>query len=192
MKTLLFSVLALTAPVLAAADTNVALNANVSLSGSFGGDQGGWGNLPLAVPGVITNGAPQADGTQWNSGTIFWNDLSSTITIDLGALYAINSVVVQADNNDQYQVSYLSGANWLVAGIADYDYNGGGLATRTVALSSSPIVTNELQIQALAGDNYYSVGQIVANGVAAVPAPGAFWLFGTALAGFVGLNRKRS
>jgi len=138
------------------ADTNVALGANVVTNGPGFGLSGGWccGNFQS---NSIVNGTPHADLTQWNVGTAFWTgspsgDIADTITIILAQTSNINSIVLQADNNDSYNVSYFNGSNWVNLTTFGTDLNLGGMATRPDLILDSSITTSAFQITAAGGD----------------------------------------
>jgi len=171
---------------------NVALGKNVTLNGVFFDDAGGWGGSVTSAASRIVNGTFAPETTQWNTDGVWWNGKYSgnNIVIDLGGTYSIASFVVQADDNDMYRVSYLgTDSNWHTA------YDAGtipswGLVTRPEFVLSTPILASELKLEAIAGDNLYSVSQLVANGRATVPIPATLLLFGPGLAGLALIKRR--
>jgi hypothetical protein len=175
--------------------TNVALGANVVINGSGFGNSGGWccGSLQ---PSSIVNGTPQADGTQWNVGTAFWTgsgsgDTADTITINLAHTSSVSGIVLQADDNDTYNISYWGGSSWVNLATVG-TYGSWGLVTRP-EISFGSITTNAFQITGNSGDGYYAVGQFEAFG-APVPEPteSALILTGIGLLGFIAARRKKS
>ena len=166
-----------------AAVTNVALGAAVTLNGTFGGNQGGWGNLPLASASSLTDGVFVPEGQQWNQGSVFWNSLQNSIDIKLSATYSINSFVVQADNNDTYRIEYRQGGNWVTAWNVP-TYGSWGLVTRPVFTLAQAITTDELRFTATGGDGYYSVTEIQALAPVPEPEEWAMLLVGAGLVGF--------
>ena len=185
----------------AQADTNVALGASVSYSGSGFGNSNGWccGNFQ---PGSIVNGTPQADGTQWNAGTAFWSggtpDTTDVLTITLAQTAVIDSIQLQADDNDAYTVSYRNGSSWVP--LFTYgQYGSWGLITRPVYSLLAPITTNAFEITAgtgRVGDGDYAVGQFWANGsrISAVPEPRTYMMLlaGLGFIGFIAARQKKN
>ncbi len=58
-------------------------------------------------PSLIIDGNLAPRNTSWlDSGNVNWNGLSTSLTIDLGGLYRIQNLLIDADNNDDYLVQY--------------------------------------------------------------------------------------
>jgi len=75
--------------------------------------------------------------------------------------------LVQADDNDAYLVSYhvpgTPDEEWVP--IYDIPYVGGwGMQTRPALTLDTAIVADALRITAVAGDNWYSLGEVQAFG----------------------------
>jgi hypothetical protein len=155
----------------------------------------GWiaGSLPSSLFEPIT-GSFLPEQTQWNAGSFWWdaNDYgASSWTITLDKIYKIDSFLVQADDNDTYQVQYWNGSSWAdaydVPSVASY-----GLVTRPQFALATPIMTDALRVVATGGDGYYALGQIEAFGVAAPePTTWAMMLVGFAGLGFAGYRAPR-
>lgn len=150
------------------ADTNVALDKSVTLTGLFGGLDGG---SSLAPAQSITDGNFASEGTLWNQGSVFWDSrkpgqADDSIEINLAATYAITHFTIQADNNDNYRVQYLNNGVWATA----WDVNTSathGLVTRDSG--SLPVIeTSALRIIQVGGDQRFAVSEVQAFGAAAV------------------------
>lgn len=177
------------------ADTNIAQGKTVTLSGTFGTDPGTWTSLSPTPALTLTDGVFLPEQHQWDLDSVWWNGYShpeNYADINLGGLYTINSFIVQADDNDTYQIEYRVGSGswinaWDVPKVPSW-----GLVTRTATLFT-PILADSLRFRATGGDGYYSVSEIQAYGVAAaVPEPEtyAMLLAGLGLLGFTARHRK--
>jgi hypothetical protein len=166
-----------------------------TFAGSFGTLRAGspWTVGTLSYVSAF-DGAFVAEGTDWNNGTAWWDQDPSvnpdpvSITIQLNAFYAINHMIVQADNNDTYAIRYRDGGGiwhdyWTIDSLAGY-----GMMTRDSGILGS-IVTDAIEFTAVGGDNYYSVSEIQAFGTA-VPEPATLSLISLGLLAY-GFSARR-
>lgn len=153
---------------------------------------------PLASQVSVVDNVLLAEGTQWNIGSWWWDQDPSVngtysqpmgISITLNGLYTIDRFVVQADDNDSYQLDYWDGADWQSAFSIGVSADGPGLRTRDSGFLG-PITTNQLRFYATGGDNYYAVSEIQAFS-ARVPEPGALALVMLALGAATLAGRRK-
>ena len=165
------------ASVSAATITNVALNKDVVLNGGpfF---TNGWGGGLVVNESTIVDGVFLPRGTQWDQGPVWWdchNSPDCWITIDLGDFYMIESVIVQADDNDGYLLYYMDlNGNWQSAwNVPNYDDMGWGMQTRPNPadvteryMLPGKIVADNLLFKGVMnnGDLYFSVSEIQVYG----------------------------
>ena len=199
MKKSWFVALALLASVGSAnAATNVALGAAVTNAGpGFAAWSSQWGSDSFASLATVTDGVFVGNGQQWNLGTVFWNgasggDASNTVTIALQQDALLNSITLQADNNDLYGVSYRDTSNvWHNLATIDPNTAGWGMASGSATLGA-PVVATAFQIKATGGDGYYSVAEFQAFGsVSAVPEPETYDMLLAGIGLIAGVARRR-
>lgn len=166
-----------------AAPTNVAQGKPVTLNGaSF--FTGGWGSGLVVGADTIVDGSFFARHHQWDQGPVWWDsndDEDRWIEIDLEGTFVIESLIVQADDNDAYKLYYwdISSSSWqLLWDVPNYDVvpdpANWGMQTRPNPdddteryMLASPIVTNALKFEgnmADTGDKLFSVSEIQAYG----------------------------
>jgi hypothetical protein len=165
---------------------SVTTGATVTLNGTFFTDSGGYGPGIAAAPQDLVSGVFQPEQQQWNLDSAWWNGNdgpNNTIQIDLNGTFNITGFTVQADDNDTYEIDYLTPGNtWLAAWVIPPP-GGYGLTTSSTTLGSA-ITATELRVEALNGDDLYAVSQVEAFGQAAgVPdLASTLGLFGSAIA----------
>lgn len=181
-------------PGVSRADTNLALNKAVSLDGTF--FFGGWGGGAVVSPATLVDGVFLPRATQWDQGAVWWDSSfgPQAIIIDLDKPVTVTGLIVQADDNDSYRVSYWDSGwhvAWEIPAVGGY-----GMQTRPNVNDNSvpyslpvPIVTNLLKFEATGGDGYYSVSEIQAFGTAA-PLPGSLLLLGSGLLALGALRQR--
>jgi hypothetical protein len=158
--------------------SNVALGATVELEGApFFSD--GWGGGLVVEPSTVTDGTFLPRGNGWDQGPVWWDSHDGEdryVKIDLGGLYRIESFIIQADDNDAYELYYWDSAtmSWLLAwSVPSYGDYGDGMQTRPNPADnterfvlSAPIVSSALKLQGNMsdGDRFFSVSEIQAFG----------------------------
>lgn len=194
MKALYIAIIGLLLAVPAAAlPINVALGKPVTITGEVGVITEIWPPGPVAGLETIVDGVLLAEGTQWQTGTVWWDELhppsaNNLIEIDLLGTYLITDVLIQADNNDRYQINYRNTLGvWVGYGFFN---SGGAPGMLTRAGSAGPFVATAIQIDAFDGDLFYSVSEFQANG-SPVPEPGTLLLLGTGITAAVARRRTR-
>lgn len=145
--------------VVVRADQDVTTGATVTLSASMND------NTPNSVPSDLVDGVFQPNGTYWQSDSVWWTGTGPSLTIDLASESSIDSLVLQGDDNDTYEVDYRDSSSgaWSVAAIFG-PYGSFGLNTRPAFDFSSPIDATQLRVEATGGDDSYAVSQVEAFG----------------------------
>jgi PEP-CTERM motif len=200
------SLLAITAPLVAAGQAQAAVNILPSAvsSTSLVGVQGvlrsaTWlaGSTPSSTSAPY-DGVIPAEGTQWNNTSFWWdqdarvNPSPVSLTFNLNGAYTISSMIAQADDNDSYLVEYWNGSSWAAAWNIPTQPSFGLVTRNSGALG--PFTTSKLRFSATGGDNYYALSELQVFGVAVgVPEPSS-WLLLVGGFGLIGaaLRRKQN
>ncbi len=155
---------------------NVILNADISLSGApfF---ENGWGGGKIVPPETLVDGMFLGRGRQWDQGPVWWDARDGReryIEIHLDQQMEIDGFIVEADDNDSYDLWYRATSSgawqplWIVP---NYDHlQGGGLVTRPDPEDTGmpywleePVRASGLRIGGLPGsDGYFAISEIQA------------------------------
>jgi PEP-CTERM motif len=188
--------------ICAQADSLISLNDPVKLHGSFPTFNAVCGPDAQPAASTIDNGVFQPEETCYQKG-IHWEgsttgDTTHSISISFGGTFAIDGAIVQADDNDTYQLDYLGTDHlyhpwWSIPEISSF-----GLVTRpngneTTIMTLPTVDALGVEIFATGGDGLYAVSQVeVFGNPSPVPEPRTIGLLGAGLAGLVVLvNRRR-
>jgi hypothetical protein len=147
----------------------ISLNDPVTLNGSFPTFSAVCGPDAQPAAGSVDNGVFQPEETCYQAG-IHWQgstsgDTTHTIAIDFGGPFLIDGAIVQADDNDTYELDYLGTDDlyhlwWSIPEISSF-----GLVTRpnadqTTIMTLPTVEALGVQIFATGGDGLYAVSQV--------------------------------
>jgi hypothetical protein len=140
--------------------TNIALDREINFEGTFLSDK-----KYLSVP---TDGLFLPEGQEWSKESLNWEGTNQYFVFYFGANYPISSFLVQADNNDIYQVSYHNYNDPIETWQPIYKVpkiEGWGLMTREGYFLSIPINADAIKFQALeeSDDDLFSIGELQVN-----------------------------
>ena len=129
--------------------------------------------------GLIMDGVIPAEETDWDSSqNVWWKSTTSVyFTLDLGAAKQIVDVRASVDNNDDFEISYSSDnqtfsrlflipedighINWYPSGgMETFSSVEDDVGDYFSVLDFSPVEARYIRIQALSGDNSYSIGEL--------------------------------
>lgn len=171
--------------LVAGTSAEAALIAPVSVTGS-----GPFAHsADLIIDGVLPPRSTLFD----DASNVWWYGTAPSFTIDLGELYTIGNLTAYVDNNDDYLIEY-SEDGIAFASLFQFVIEDGlppfypGIEILTtdsgypslpddlsvpayVGRTFLPVDARFLRISAIAGDDYYAIGELQAFGVRAVPEP---------------------
>ena len=124
-------------------------------------------------PALLTDGKFVEQESEWQGeGCVWWEGEGTYFVVDLGKLCLVEDLVLQADNNDTYQVDYSSDTKVysnLVTVRDSYGKVGSGMDTFSTRqgdpgfvkeLRFKPVKARYLKIYAASGDNLYSIAEV--------------------------------
>lgn len=130
--------------------------------------------------GLIIDGKMPGKGMPSNSeGTLWWNDKSAHLVFDLGKIYKIQSINIEVDSNDSYNVDYsVDGKEYknLIKILMTYGDASIGLDIFSTSkteksyvkeLELKPVEARYLKLYAVEGDDMYSVAEFQVFGTPA-------------------------
>lgn len=116
-------------------------------------------NQLVNAPEKITDGNQAGEGAHWNAPEAATLAKQAVLIYDLGDLKHIDTLILQADNNDVYEISASEDNNqyrivWRTSG------QGAGNGLRTTHVSSLGVDAQYLKLTVHSGDGAFSIGEL--------------------------------
>ena len=180
--------LAVTAPAYAAT-YNVALGAPVTIAVQDPDPNAVFNNKTAGNLNNITDGTLLPNGTGYNSSTatqsaVEWGGAETVFQVNLSGQYTINSIIVDADDNDAYVFEYYDSAttSWNPLYTAPIVSEGVGIVQRASYTLPTPVTTSAVRVHGgQSNDNGCFDGTCGQGGYALAQVE----LFGTPAAGSI-------
>jgi hypothetical protein len=190
MRLRLVSGVLLLAGALATGNSTVSVAAPITITTVSG--SGSYNNNPY----LLVNGYLPAEGTFWkDSANVWWEGTTPAFTFDFNAVYLVDDMQIQVDNNDNYLIQYsINGSLWnnlytIPSGAGTIS---GGMDTFTTSeISFTPVYARYLRMSAVSGDTMYSISEVQAFGTGPVPEPASLMLVGSGMVAVLGIRKKR-
>jgi hypothetical protein len=179
-------------------DPNILIGKPVTLQGNFGSGS--------AAAATVTDGNYLPAGTDWQSNTLWWTDPNANVVIDLGGLYGLTALNIQADSESGYRIEVRRTVNdpWGSFLGAAYGQADGpdGMQVRPDPnqltgryFFDNVLYASQFRISGLpSGANRFALSEFQLYGFAVVPEPGLMGLL--VASGFAGggllLRRRKS
>ena len=191
---------------------NVALDAPVTVVATdpdpnAGFNNGTAGNLSKVTDGILlVSGSTPYGSASAVQNAVEWSGAGYVFQIDLGAAFALSSVLVQADDNDAYNLQYhdASTNTWAALYTAPIVSEGVGIVTRAQYVLPASITTDAVRFSGgqsndnacfdgTCGQGGYAVSQIelFGNPISSVPEPASIGLMLSGLGCLGALVRRK-
>lgn len=148
-------------------DFNFLLGRKAELDGGFFYDGWASASIPLDPEFVATDNHFFDASHEWDVDTVWWTEEDASVVIELDEPFRLKSLVVQADDNDSYLISYhlpeAYPGEWTELAVVPA-VGGWGMQTREPIEFPGGIIVDAIRVEALNGDGFYSIGEVQAYG----------------------------